>query len=252
LASAKIYIGTSGWHYKHWKGIFYPEDLADSDQLRFYTKRFDTVEINNSFYRQPSENTFTKWKEQTPADFLFAVKANRYITHLKKLHEVAEYAANFIQLSARLGKKLGPFLFQLPPFWKLNLTRLSDFAEALPKGYRYVFEFRNADWYVPEVYEVLRQYNFAFCIYELAGHQSPIEITADFVYVRLHGPGGKYQGKYTDNDLAKWAKQCRRWQQAKKDVFFYFDNDEKGYAADNAGTLATLLHSSVNKKSEAE
>src|SRR5690606_36597223 len=141
---------------------FYPEDVTDSDQLRFYAQRFDTVEINNSFYRQPNESTFTNWKEQTPADFLFAVKANRYITHLKKLRDIAEYTANFIQRSTRLGTKLGHFLFHLPPFWKLNLTRLSDFADALPRGYRYVFEFRNADWYVPEAYEVLRQYNCAF------------------------------------------------------------------------------------------
>lgn len=241
MASAKIYIGTSGWHYKHWKGIFYPEDLTDSDQLPFYSQRFNSVEINNSFYRQPSESTFTKWKKQVPADFRFAVKANRFITHLKKLHETTEYTASFIQLSTLLGTKLGPFLFQLPPSWKLNLTRLSDFTDALPKKYRYVFEFRNPDWYVPEVYEVLRRSNCAFCIYELAGHQSPVEITADFAYVRLHGPGGKYQGKYSDTTLAEWAEQCRIWQQTKKDVFFYFDNDEKGYATYNARTLADLL-----------
>lgn len=250
MASAKIYIGTSGWHYKHWKGVFYPKELTDSDQLSFYTQWFNTVEINNSFYRQPSESTFKKWKEQSPAGFLFSVKANRFITHLKKLHEAAAYTTNFVHLSALLGKKLGPFLFQLPPSWKLNLTRLSDFVNMLPKGYRYVFEFRNAEWYVTEVYEILRQHNCAFCIYELAGHQSPMEITADFVYVRLHGPGGKYEGKYTSTVLAKWAEQCRTWQQAKKNVFFYFDNDEKGYAVDNAHTLVDLLQQPDGIKSE--
>lgn len=250
MAPPKIHIGTSGWHYKHWKGVFYPEDLKDSDQLPFYVQRFNTVEINNSFYRQPSESTFKKWKEQAPADFLFAVKANRYITHLKKLHEAAAYTTNFIQLSAQLGKKLGPFLFQLPPSLKLNLTRLSDFADGLPKGYRYAFEFRNPEWYISDVYDVLRRHNCAFCIYELAGHQSPVEITADFAYVRLHGPGGKYQGKYTDSVLAEWAERCRMWQQTKKDVFFYFDNDEKGYATDNARTLAASLHEPIIIKPE--
>ncbi|WP_353195694.1 DUF72 domain-containing protein [Parapedobacter defluvii] len=237
----KIYIGTSGWHYKHWKGIFYPENLRDNDQLPFYAKQFHTVEINNSFYRQPSEGAFKTWKDRVPADFRFAVKANRYITHLKKLHEVTAYTNSFIQLATQLGKKLGPFLFQLPPSWKLNLTRLSDFTGALPKGYRYVFEFRNPEWYVPEVYEILHAHNCAFCIYELAGHQSPVEITADFAYVRLHGPGGKYQGKYSDTALREWAGQCRTWQQNGKDVFFYFDNDERAYAVDNANTLAMFL-----------
>ncbi|MFC7522489.1 DUF72 domain-containing protein [Parapedobacter sp. GCM10030251] len=239
--ATKIYIGTSGWHYKHWKGVFYPEKLKERDQLSFYSKSFYTVEINNSFYRLPSESTFNNWKDQVPTDFLFAVKANRYITHLKKLNEVAEYTRDFVQLANHLGKKLGPFLFQLPPSWKLNLDRLSNFAEILPKGYRYAFEFRNQDWYVPGVYEVLRHHNCAFCIYELAGHQSPIEITADFAYVRLHGPGGKYQGKYSDATMSEWADRCRAWKQKGKDIFFYFDNDEKAYAVDNAKTLAELL-----------
>lgn len=199
------------------------------------------MEINNSFYRQPSESTFGQWKDQVPTDFLFAVKANRYITHLKKLNDVEESTKNFIDLSVHLERKLGPFLFQLPPSWKPNLARLSEFADALPKGYRYAFEFRNRDWYIPDVYEVLRRYNCAFCIYHLAGHQSPIEITADFAYVRLHGPGGKYQGKYSDAIMSEWADRCRTWKQAGKDVFFYFDNDERAYAIDNAKKLTTLL-----------
>ncbi|MBK1441569.1 DUF72 domain-containing protein [Parapedobacter sp. ISTM3] len=235
-----IHIGTSGWHYKHWKAVFYPEGLKDADQLAFYTQSFDTVEVNNSFYRLPIERTFRQWKETVPDGFLFAVKANRYITHLKKFHEVKAYTAGFVERALNLGEKLGPILFQLPPFLKENTRLLTNFVAELPKGPRYTFEFRNPSWYQQQVYEVLKEHNCAFCIYELAGHLSPLEITADFAYVRLHGPEGKYQGTYTDDKLASWAAQCRTWLEAGVDVFFYFDNDQHAYAPANAKTLREM------------
>lgn len=232
-----IRIGTSGWHYKHWIGTFYPEGTPSSRQLAEYRKVFDTVELNNSFYHLPAESTFEKWKADTPSNFLFSVKGSRYITHMKKLLLPHDALTIFLDRAAILGEKLGPILFQLPPGWNINVDRLEAFLKLLPSGNRYTFEFRNRTWYDPSVYELLRTHDAAFCIYELDKHQSPMEITADFVYVRLHGPGGKYQGRYSPGALSEWANQCKSWQQEGKDVFIYFDNDESGYAAFNAQEL---------------
>jgi uncharacterized protein YecE (DUF72 family) len=237
----KIYIGTSGWSYKHWRGTFYPEEIKVKDHFSYYIQHFNTVEINNTFYGIPAEETFINWEEKVPDDFLYIIKANRAITHLKKLHDPSQTVLPFLDRIKLLGKKLGPILFQLPPFMKANAPLLEAFLQALPKKYRYVFEFRNPDWYQEEIFSLLKKYNCAFCIYELAGHLSPLEITADFVYLRLHGPGNKYQGSYSDETLEKWAKQCREWSNT-KDVFVYFDNDEKGYAAFNALKLQEFLN----------
>lgn len=241
MKKGKLYIGTSGWHYKHWIGTFYPGNTKASGQLNYYLKFFDTVELNNSFYRLPDAGTFKSWNEQTPKGFLFAVKGSRYITHMKKLKDPAEALNTFLSHANGLGSKLGPILFQLPPGWKVNAERLQSFTEQLPKDHRFVFEFRNETWYTKEVFDILKKHNCAHCIYELAGHTSPMEITAGFVYVRLHGPGkNKYQGSYTAAALKKWAKQCNEWQKEGKDVFIYFDNDQEGYAAFNAQKLKEL------------
>jgi uncharacterized protein YecE (DUF72 family) len=239
----KIYVGTSGWHYKHWIGTFYPEGTKDAGQLDYYLQNFGTVELNNSFYRLPSPETFTTWRKSVPDDFIFSVKASRFITHMKKLKDVKEATAQFFLHVRKLKEKLGPILFQLPPGWKLNAERLNEFLAGLPRGYRYTFEFRNESWYTEEVYDLLKKHNCAFCIYELEHHLSPEMVTADFVYVRLHGPGNKYQGSYTKQALRKWAEKCRRWKKEKKDVYVYFDNDQLGYAAFNAQTLAGMLAS---------
>lgn len=236
----KIYIGTSGWSYKHWRGTFYPEKIKIKDHFPYYIQHFNTVEINNTFYGIPAEETFINWKEKVPDDFLYVIKANRAITHLKKLHDPLETVLPFLDRIQLLGKKLGPVLFQLPPFMKSNNALLDAFLRTLPNNYRYVFEFRNPDWYQEEIFELLKKYNCAFCIYELAGHLSPLEITADFVYLRLHGPGNKYQGSYPEETLQDWANQCLKWLDS-KDVFVYFDNDEKGYAVFNALRLQELV-----------
>jgi len=235
----QIHIGTSGWSYKHWRGTFYPKGLKIKDEFEYYLKHFNTVEINNSFYRLPKKETFAAWRESVPSNFVYVVKASRYITHMKKLHDPKQSTALFFDHVALLEEKLGPILFQLPPFLKANASLLANFLEQLPKSFRYVFEFRNADWYRDDIFDLLREYNCAFCIYELAGHQSPVETTADFVYVRLHGPGGKYQGSYSDEALSQWAESCKNWSKT-KDVFVFFDNDEKGYAAFNALRLIEI------------
>jgi len=236
----KIYIGTSGWHYKHWLGSFYPPEIKTAGQLGYYIQNFKTVEINNSFYRLPTKETFINWKNAVPADFTFVVKASRYITHMKKLKDPAQSIANFMDNVIALGEKLGPILFQLPPGWKINTERLKEFLRKLPKGQRYVFEFRNDSWYHDDIYELLEKYNCAFCIYELDGHLTPLKVTADFVYIRLHGPGHKYQGSYSEQALAEWAEKCKEWNKG-KDVFVFFDNDENGYAAFNAKRLIELV-----------
>lgn len=237
-----IRVGTSGWHYKHWTGTFYPAGLSQKGQFEAYKEVFDTVELNNPFYRLPTRDTFKKWKEAVSKDFLYAVKVHRYITHMKKLHDTREPVKLFMSRATALGKKLGPLLFQLPPGWKLNLDRFKEFLTTLPRSKRFVFEFRNPTWYNEAVYELLRKKGCAMCLYELAGHQSPIEITADFVYVRLHGPGDKYQGSYTDETLSTWAAKCRIWADDGLDVFVYFDNDQAGYAAFNAMTLNKMIN----------
>jgi len=189
----------------------------------------------------PSRQTFVTWKKTAPANFTFAVKASRYITHMKKLKDVREGIGKLLHNAYGLEDKLGPVLFQLPPGWKVNVERLEYFLKLLPRGNRYTIEFRNDTWYTGDVFSLLRQYNCAFCIYELDRHQSPLEVTADFIYIRLHGPGGKYQGNYSEPVLQMWSQRIRVWQQAGKDVYVYFDNDEKGYAAFNALRLSELV-----------
>jgi len=237
-----VFIGTSGWHYKHWKGTFYPGDIKDSEQLSYFIQKFKTVELNNSFYRLPAIETFRNWYQATPHDFIFSVKGSRYISHLKKLILDKQAVDEFLDHVAHLKEKLGPILFQLPPRWEVNVERLSTFVSYLPKNQRFTFEFRNPTWYTEDIYQVLRQHHCAFCIYELAGHQSPEMVTADFIYIRLHGPGNKYQGNYTDKSLKNWAKECKCWQREGKDVYVYFDNDQAGYAAFNAQRLIELLN----------
>lgn len=161
---------------------------------------------------------------------------------MKKLKDPKSGLQKFLQRVETLGKKLGPILFQLPPAWRCNLDRLASFLAALPPKHRSAFEFRNPTWHDQTTYELLRRYNAAFCVYELAGFQSPIEITADFAYIRFHGPGGAYQGRYKEKQLGNWASQINRWQGRLKDIYVYFDNDQHGYAACNALELIKLLN----------
>lgn len=205
---ADIRIGTSGYHYKHWIGRYYPAGIRPEQMLELYLRDFDTVELNNTFYQLPKDESFDNWRDATPRDFLFAVKGSRFITHMIKLKEPERGLVNFLPRAERLGKKLGPILWQLPPRWNLNLERLETFLSLLPRKHHYAFELRSESWMKPEVYELLRRYDAAFCIYELAGYHSPFEITSDWTYVRLHGPtSSKYQGSYTDAQLGKWADQ---------------------------------------------
>jgi len=238
---ATIRIGTSGWHYKHWVGTFYPPRTPGSKMLAYYCERFDTVELNNSFYHLPKKSSLESWRDSTPPGFCFAAKGSRFLTHMKKLKDPEQGLNRFLDAIEVLQQKLGPILFQLPPNWELDVERLANFLGFLPGEHRYAFEFRNASWSVPEIYDLLRQRNAANCIFHLAGTHSPIEVTADFAYVRLHGPGGKYQGSYSDQALVEWALRIRKWRQELKTIYVYFDNDEAGYAAQNALRLKDLI-----------
>ena len=242
LVAAEIRIGTSGWHYRHWVGRYYPQGTRPEEMLRLYLRDFDTVEINNTFYHLPSESSFEGWRKSTPPGFVFAVKGSRFLTHMIKLREPQRGLDNFLPLVERLRNRLGPILWQLPPRWKVNVERLDEFLRILPRRHRYAFELRNESWISEPVFEVLRRHNAAFCIYELAGFRSPLEITADWTYVRLHGPTGrKYQGSYSDDRLAAWAAQIRRWKRSLRAIYVYFDNDASAHAVQNALTLKRML-----------
>lgn len=237
---ARFRVGTSGWQYKHWRGVFYPAGLAVRRWLDYYAARFDTVEINNSFYRLPAVETLEKWRDSTPPGFLFAVKASRYLTHYKRLADPEEPIARLFSRITALGPKLGPVLFQLPPKWQADADRLSTFLRRLPRGPRYVFEFRDPSWETPAIWRLLEKHGAARCVFELAGYTSPLARTADFVYLRLHGPlAAKYAGCYHDAALHCWA----RWlvAEAPDCGYVYFDNDQAGYAAANAAALRQWL-----------
>lgn len=236
---SEIYVGTSGWHYKHWRGPFYPDDLPQDRYLSFYSEHFDTVELNTTFYRLPPPHAAAQWKKGTPPDFVFAAKGSRFITHMKKLRDPEAGLEKFFDRIRGLGKKLGPIVFQLPPQWPVNLERFENFLHVLPGRRRYAFEFRNPTWNTKDVYDLLKKRNAALCIFHLAGTQSPIELTADFTYIRLHGPGGKYQGSYDDASLRAWAKRIEKWDLPAS--YIYFDNDQAGYAPKNAARLRQML-----------
>jgi uncharacterized protein YecE (DUF72 family) len=237
----RLRIGTSGWTYRHWRGAFYPAELPPKRWFAHYRTLFDTVELNNPFYHLPLASTVVGWRTQTPDDFLFAVKASRFITHNKKLSDPREHLDIFFARMDLLGDKLGVVLFQLPPSWRCNPHRLEAFLVAYGRRRPVAFEFRNATWYTDEVYAILARHGAGFCIYDLAGHTSPIEVTSDLVYLRLHGPDGKYAGSYSDDALAAWADRCRDWLAHGRDVFCYFDNDIGAHAPNNALTLRRML-----------
>ena len=237
----QMHVGTSGWNYNHWKDVFYPRKMPSSDLLSYYAGHFTTVEINNSFYQVPAEETLQAWHDTVPDDFIFSVKASRYITHMKKLKDPREPVDRFMASIKALGKKCGPVLFQLPPRWKCNPDRLDAFLAALPSGARYTMEFRDETWFNQKVYNILEDHNAAFCMYHLDKKLSPRKLTADFVYIRLHGPEQAYQGSYDQKTLAGWVGAMSTWADQGRQIYCYFDNDQQGYAAQNALAMKKML-----------
>ena len=239
---ARHWIGTSGWSYDNWRGPVYPPGLKRTEWLAHYARRLRTVELNNSFYHLPREAMLAGWVERTPADFLFAVKAWRAMTHYRRLHDCGGQLALFLERIAALGDKGGPVLFQLPPRWHLDLGRLDGFLALLPEGRRFAMEFRDPSWHCQAVYDRLRGRNVAFCPFELAELTAPRVVTADFVYVRLHGRRARYRGAYDDPALKDWAGWLAGNLARGRDVHVYFDNtDEADHAVRDAERLSRLL-----------
>lgn len=228
--------------YDDWRGRFYPDEARKSDWLARYAERFDAVEVNGTFYRMPTRETVAGWRATVPAGFRFAVKAHRFITHNKKLTDPAQPLSRLFHVLEPLGDKLGPVLFQLPPGWRANPGRLADFLRALPREHRYAFEFRNRSWLCEAVFDLLAEHRAALCLYHLAGYQSPERVTTDFVYLRLHGPEGAYQGSYDGRALRGWARRIARWSgEEGRAVWCFFDNDQKANAPHDATRLAAML-----------
>jgi uncharacterized protein YecE (DUF72 family) len=240
-----IRIGCSGWNYAHWRnGVFYPPRLAARGWLDFYAQRFDTVEVNTTFYRLPKVEAVRRWVDESPAGFLFAVKASRYLTHVKRLKDVGPGLATFLERLEPLldSPKLGPILWQLPPNFRRDDERLSAALTALPSG-RHCFEFRHESWFADEVYDLLRDHGVALVIGdrpEVHGFQTR-ELTADWTVVRFHAGSRGARGNYAESELRAWAGQLAAWSGAGIDVHAYFNNDWEGFAIRNALRLQQLL-----------
>jgi uncharacterized protein YecE (DUF72 family) len=221
IGLTKYYIGTSGWVYPHWRGVFYPPKLPQSKWLEYYTGLFSTVELNNGF--------------------LYAVKVSRFITHIKRLKDVAKPIETFIERALYLNEKLGPLLYQLPPNMHRNDERLESFLSLLPKGLRHVIEFRHHSWFDEAVFDTLRRHGIGFCVFDMLDLPCPSLSTADFAYIRFHGSSGLYSSCYSDGELDEWASEISRLANDIDTVYIYFNNDAEGYAVSNAQTLAAKL-----------
>jgi uncharacterized protein YecE (DUF72 family) len=235
-----VRIGTSGWVYPHWRGIFYPQEVKQKDWFGYFSRHFDTVEINNSFYRLPTPAVFEAWHRQAPTGFIYSVKASRFLTHVKKLIDPEQPLLSFFEGAVNLKETLGPILYQLPPGWSPDIPRFRHFLEVLPQGRSHVIEFRDVRWLTDEVFTLMERRGVSHCIHDRYGLNIPHRITAPPVYVRLHGdpaPGGDY----TDNALEDWASRIRAWHDQSLNVFLYFNNDAEGYAVKNANSLKRLL-----------
>ncbi|HEX8550537.1 MAG TPA: DUF72 domain-containing protein [Abditibacteriaceae bacterium] len=238
-----IHIGTSGWSYNHWQGILYPDRTPSTKRLHYYLQRYDTVEVNNTFYRWPRDEVFAGWRDQLPDGFQMTVKASRVLTHNKKLNEPHEWVERIVQGVRTLDNHLGVLLFQLPPMWGFNAARLETFLQALPSDVKVAVEFRHHSWHNDETFSLLGKYGVAYCVMSGAGLPCILRTTAPFVYVRFHGPDEQhlYAGSYSDDALQWWAKRIEEWHVEGKDVWAYFNNDGQGYALYNAETLKIRL-----------
>jgi uncharacterized protein YecE (DUF72 family) len=237
----RVLIGCSGWEYRHWKGLFYPESLPHGRWFQHYARIFDTVEINNSFYRLPPASTMKRWRLQAPAGFVYAVKASRYLTHMKKLKDPESPLALLLGRARELGPHLGPVLYQLPPRWRPDHARLEAFLRALPADVRHTIEFRESAWYSDATFDLLSRYGVALCVHDMTGSAAPPLAIGPFGYLRLHGATAKYSGSYSDQQLEGWAVWVEQQNERGLDVYVYFNNDVGGHAPRNALTLRSAV-----------
>lgn len=238
-----IYIGTSGWSYDHWQGVLYPDKLPSAKRLDYYLQRYQTVEVNSSYYHWPRDTTFSNWRVRLPEGFLMTVKAPRGLTHSSRLASPEKWLERIEHSLHCLGEKLGVFLVQLPPAFACDMARLAYFLEQTPPWIKLAVEFRHPSWHTEEVFSLLENKNAAYCVMSGANLPCILKATASFVYVRMHGPDHNflYAGSYSDDDLCWWAGRIREWEAQGKSVFVYFNNDGSGNAVRNADTLKYFL-----------
>jgi uncharacterized protein YecE (DUF72 family) len=240
--SARVRIGTSGWEYEHWRGAFYPAELPRHRWLQFYADAFDTVELNSTFYRLPAAAVFAGWGRRAPDGFAFAVKASRYLTHVRRLRDPAEPIDRLWTRARRLGGRLGPMLYQLPPRWKPNLERLGTFLELVPRGLPQAIEIRDARWYGPDLAHALARAGVALCLHDMPGSVPPsLDPIGPIAYVRFHGAGSRYGGSYSSQHLAAWADRLADWAGAGMPTWAYFNNDLGGHAVRDAQRLREMV-----------
>jgi uncharacterized protein YecE (DUF72 family) len=247
-AVAPVRIGCSGWQYKHWRGDFYPVELPTTRWFEHYARTFDTVEINNSFYRWPDPETFARWREKAPRRFVYAVKASRFLTHMKKLKDPEEPVFRTFENVAHLGPHLGPVLYQLPPRWPVNLERFETFLRALPRNRLQTIEFREPSWYTDTVYALMRKYKVALCLHDMHGSATGRTVVGPFVYVRYHFGTQKYGGRYDDDRLDEWADWLAARALEGMPVFAYFNNDTGGHAPRDAVRLRDHIASRLTAR----
>ena len=238
-AYCQLHVGTSGWIYRHWRGLFYPDRLPQREWLEFYVRHFDTVEVNFSFYRLPSRATFESWRDRVATGFVYAVKGSRFITHLKRLRDPEQHLALFFDRLQGLGDRTGPVLWQLPPDFRRDDARLAGFLAALPRTYRHTIEFRHESWLDETVFGRLADHGVALCIPDSASLPKALRLTADWTYLRFHG--GSREGEYTAAELGLWADRIRAFQAEGATVWAYFNNDWGGFAITNAQALIDRL-----------
>jgi uncharacterized protein YecE (DUF72 family) len=238
---APPHIGCSGWLYRHWRGGFYPEKMAQKGWFAHYASVFDTVELNTSFYHLPKPETFTKWRDQAPFGFRYAVKAPRFITHMKKLKECGEPVETFLARARNLGEALGPILYQLPPRWAFDRERLISFLALLPTDLLHVFEFREPSWMEDSVLDLLDAHRISYCAHDMQGMKPPRRAVGPVAYVRFHGGTGKYSGRYPDEDLLGWSDWLAAEARGGREIWAYFNNDIGGAAIHDALTLRAML-----------
>lgn len=234
-----VYIGTSGWSYKEWATDFY-HGIKSKDQFQFYATQFNTVEINATFYRLPLLTTTRGWHEKSPPNFIFAVKGSRFVTHIKRLEDLGRSVGDFIRRIQPLKEKLGPILWQLPPYLKPGLSRLEKFLKRLPKQFSHAIEFRHPDWISDETFELLKKYRAAFVSVSSMRMPQNFSVTADFIYVRFHGLSGGARHDYTRDELKPWANHIGEQIANGKKAFAYFNNDLNVRAPKNAQLLLQL------------
>ncbi len=240
-----VHIGTSGWSYDHWVDVLYPRGATSLERLDAYAREFRTVEVNNTFYRWPKDEVFATWRGRSPEGFLFSIKASRGLTQFRKLNDPGPWLERMESGLTRLGEKRGVLLFQLPPHFPRDLDRLDRFLGDVPPGHRISVEFRHPSWEAEETFSVLARHGAAYCVTSGANLPCTLRATADFVYVRLHGPDPQhlYAGSYSEADLRWWADRIGEWRSQGRDVFAYFNNDGQGHAVRNARRLRELVGS---------